>query len=67
MAAPKQFRLASIGGIVSELKRVYRMAHHGEMVWQDAAAAARILRELRVCLESSDLEQRIARLEAATE
>ena len=35
------------------------------MTWQDAASAARILREVRHCLESSDIEDRLAALEAA--
>jgi hypothetical protein len=61
---PKNFGLATIGGIMVELKRAYRMAHHGEMAWSDACSAARVLRELRFCLEGGDLEARIAALEA---
>ena len=67
MALPQRFRLTSIGGVMSELRRIYTMAHHGEMTWSDANSAARVLRELRFCIEGSELERRIAALEAAAE
>lgn len=62
---PKQFRLANIGNVLGELRRVYTMAHHGQMTWQDASCASRILREVRHCLEAGDFEQRLAELERA--
>ena len=40
MALPKRFRLASIGAVMFELKRVYRMGHAGEMTWPDANCAS---------------------------
>jgi hypothetical protein len=63
LAVPKQIRLANVGGICTELKRLYRCAWAGEITWQDAGSAARVLRELRVCLEGSEIEARIEALE----
>jgi hypothetical protein len=57
--------LATIGQIVTELGRQYRRADHGAMEWQDARAAAAILREMRQALEGSALEQRLAAIEQA--
>jgi hypothetical protein len=57
--------LKTVGHICTELARQYRRADRGELDWQSAAAASRILRELRQTLEGSELEQRIAALEAA--
>jgi hypothetical protein len=44
---------------------IYRLAQIARMPWSDCAAAARVLREIRFCLETSDLEARLAKLEAA--
>jgi hypothetical protein len=60
-----RFRLASIGGVAGELRRLYRMCHDAKMTWQDAYAASRILREIRTCIEGSELEARIAAIEQA--
>jgi hypothetical protein len=46
---------------------VYRMASSGKMVWVDAAAAARVLREIRHLLETTSLEARIRALQEAAE
>jgi hypothetical protein len=35
------------------------------MPWPDCAAAARVLREIRFCLEASDIEARLRKLEEA--
>jgi hypothetical protein len=51
--------------VLGELAYVYRRADRGAMTWADAGAAARVLREIRFCLESSDFEERLVRLEAA--
>jgi hypothetical protein len=61
----QRLRLANIGGVVTELKRCYRMAHDGKMSWSDASAAARVLRELRFCFEGEAIEGRIGEIEAA--
>ena len=64
VAPQRRFRLRQIGGVLGELGRVYKAAWMGTMLWQDAACAARILKEIRSTIEGSELEQRIARLEA---
>ena len=63
--APKKFRLGNLAGVLTELKRVYRMAHQGQMSWQDAGCAARLLREIRITIESGEIEARLAALERA--
>jgi hypothetical protein len=65
LAVPKRFRLANIAGVATELKRCYRAAWDGEISWQDASCAARILRELRFCIEGGEIERRIEALERA--
>ena len=65
MSVPKNFRLATIGGIMTELKRCYRLAHTGQMDWPDAVSASKILRELRSCLEGGSFEARLAAIEQA--
>jgi hypothetical protein len=60
----RRFRLRTVGGVLTELARVYRAGWDGTLTWQDAACAARILREIRGAIEGGELEQRIARLEA---
>lgn len=62
MARPKA-RLRNIGDVLTELARQYRRANRGELDWADAHCASRILRELRLAMESGDLEQRLARIE----
>ena len=67
MSAKAEIRigqLASIGGVVSELAKVYREARRGELEVGDATRLAMILREIRCALESSDVERRITELEA---
>jgi hypothetical protein len=63
---PKKFRLGNLAGVLTELKRVYRMAHQGQISWQDAGCAARLLREIRVTIEGGEIEARLAALERAT-
>ena len=63
-AGTRQTRLRTVGNIKTELGKVYRRADAGMMDWQDACAASRILRELRQLIEGTDVETRIARLEA---
>jgi hypothetical protein len=60
----RRFRLRTVGGVLTELARVYRAGWAGTLEWQDAASAVRILREIRITIEGGELEQRIARLEA---
>ena len=56
-------RLDSVGGVVTELGRVYRQARRGELDVGDATRLAMILREVRSSLESGDIERRIEELE----
>ena len=57
-------RLDTVGGVVTELGRVYRQARKGELDVGDATRLAMVLREIRCALEASDIERRIAELEA---
>ena len=57
-------RLDTVGGVVTELGRIYRQARRGELDVGDATRLAMILREIRCALEASDIERRIADLEA---
>ena len=57
-------RLDSVGGVVTELGRIYRQARRGELDVGDATRLAMILREIRCALEAGDIERRIAELEA---
>jgi hypothetical protein len=47
-----------------ELAYQYRRAERGAMPWQDAWYAAKILREIRACIEGNVFEQKIAELQA---
>jgi hypothetical protein len=62
-AIPKRFRLRTVGGVLTELARLYRMAHHRQLPWSDAAAGARILREIRTTIEGDEIERRLAAVE----
>ena len=62
-AAIRISRLDSLGGVCSELARVYREARRGEMEMSEAKALTYVLREIRCALEASDIERRIEALE----
>jgi hypothetical protein len=49
--------------VLRELGRQYRRANDGDLPWPDCAAAARVLREARHCLEGADIERRLTALE----
>ena len=57
-------RLDTIGRVVSELGKVYRLARRGELDLNDAKSLVYCLREIRCALESGDLERRLDALEA---
>ncbi len=57
-------RLDSVGGVVTELGRIYRLARRSELDMADAKALTYVLREIRCALEASDIERRIEALEA---
>ena len=56
-------RLNTVGGVVTELGRVYREARRGSLDLADATRLAYILREIRCALEAGDIERRIEALE----
>ena len=56
--------LNSVGGVVTELGKVYREARRGQLDLSDATRLAFVLREIRISLESSDIEKRLDALEA---
>jgi hypothetical protein len=57
-------RLTSVGQVAAELGRLYRHARWGEIPVGDASRLATILAAMRQCLEASELERRIAEMEA---
>ncbi len=62
-AKPRIGRLDTVGGVVTELGRIYRQARKGELDVGDATRLAMILREIRSALEAGDIERRIQELE----
>ena len=58
-------RLTTVGQVAAELGRLYRHARRGEIPVADASRLATILAAMRQCLEASELERRIAEMEAA--
>ena len=56
--------LVTVGGVVTELGRVYRQARRGEMDMGEAKSLVYCLRELRCALEAGDIERRLDELEA---
>ncbi len=57
--------LNTVGGVVTELGRIYRLARRGELDMADAKALTYVLREIRCALEASDIERRLEALEAS--
>ena len=60
----KRIRLRSVVNVAAELARLYRDARSGRIETGDATKLAHILDVLRRCLETSDIEKRLAWLEA---
>ena len=56
--------LNTVGGVVTELGRVYRKARRGDMEMGEAKSLTYVLRELRCALEAGDVERRLDELEA---
>jgi hypothetical protein len=62
--ARQKIHLRTLADVLRELGRIYRVADRGEMGWLEAAIRARVLREMRVCIEADpSIEERIANLE----
>ncbi len=64
-AKPRIGRLDTVGGVVTELGRIYRLARRSELDMSDAKALTYVLREIRCALEASDIERRLEALEAS--
>ncbi len=60
---PRISHLDTVGGVVTELGRVYRQARRGELDVGDATRLAMVLREIRCALEVSDFENRLTAVE----
>ena len=58
-------RLTTVGQVAAELGRLYRQARRGDVAVAGASRLATILAVMRQCLEASELERRIAEMEAA--
>jgi len=68
MAEKRKLRigpLTTVGQVAGELGRLYRQARRGDVAVADASRLATILAAMRQCLEASELERRIADMEAA--
>jgi len=61
--APRVGRLDTLQAVRRELSRVYRDARTGKIDPQDGTRFAFILSSIAKLIESSDLEERIAKLE----
>jgi hypothetical protein len=57
-------RLTTVGQVAGELGRLYRQARCGDVAVADASRLATILAAMRTCLEVSEVESRIAAMEA---
>ncbi len=55
--------LDTVGHVVTELGRVYRLARRGEMKMEEAKGFTYVLREIRCALEAGDVERRLEELE----
>lgn len=57
--------LDTVGHVVTELGRVYRLARRGELEINQAKSLTYVLREIRCALEAGDVERRLEELEGA--
>jgi hypothetical protein len=58
-------RLTSVGMVGIEIGRVYRKVRHGEINAADGNRMVQMLLGLKACLETADVEKRLAEMEAA--
>ena len=59
--------LNTVGGVVTELGRIYRVARKGDMEIGEFKGLVYGLREIRCALEASDFERRLEELEGNRE
>ena len=60
---PRIGRLDNVGGVITEMSRVYRLAARDELDDKKAARLVGMLAEIRRALELGEMERRIAALE----
>ena len=64
---PRVGALTSVGGVVTEMGKLYREARRGDLDTLDATRLCSVLSEIRRCLELGELERRVDELEARRE
>lgn len=57
--------MTSVGMVGIEIGRLYRLARRGEIETIEAYRLAQVLQVLKACLETTEIEQRLAEIEAA--
>ena len=62
---PRIGPLDTVGGVVSEMGRVYRQARRSELDAKDAGRLVYMLTQIRTAIEDGDYERRIKELEAS--
>jgi hypothetical protein len=65
MTGKRSNKPETVGQVAAELGRLYRQARRGDVAVADASRLATILAAMRQCLEVSEVESRIAAMEAA--
>ena len=69
MTAPKKRRvriaeLSTIGGVASEMRKVYRGVRHGDLTPGFGRTLVTILTDIRNCIEAREIEQRLEAIES---
>jgi hypothetical protein len=62
---PRCGRIDNLGGVASEIARIYRAARHKRLDSVEAYRLSSILALLAKCLEASEVERRLAAIEDA--
>jgi hypothetical protein len=62
---PRCGRIDNLGGVASEIGRIYRAARHKKLESVEAYRLSCILTALAKCLEASEVERRLAAIEDA--
>ena len=62
---PRIGRLTSVSMVGVEIGRLYRLARRKEIETIEAYRLAQVLQVLKACLETTEIEQRLAEIEAA--
>jgi hypothetical protein len=59
-----RIHIKTVGHVLQELSKQYRRADRGDLDWSAAAAASRVLREIRQTIEGDGFEARLAAMDA---